>query len=62
MLAAKNGHTKVLQNLLEEGANVMARDDNRWTALHYAAQQGHLPAVTLLLDRGLNTEDKTAHG
>ena len=62
MIASKNGHTKLVKDLLIEGADVLATDDNQWTALHYAAQQGHLPVVTILLDSGSNIEGKTAHG
>ena len=62
MIAAKNGHTKLVKDLLIEGADVLATDDNQLTALHYAAQQGHLPVVTILLDSGSNIEGKTAHG
>ena len=38
--------------LLDHGADVNARDRRGFTALHRAAEMGHLDVTQLLLDRG----------
>jgi len=51
-IAARAGDLAKLRALIEEGANVNAK--NRWseTALHYAAERGHKEAVELLIATG----------
>ncbi len=39
--AARNGNCSVIQHLLDQGADVNARDIKRWTPLHIAATFGH---------------------
>ncbi|XP_012283371.1 ankyrin repeat domain-containing protein 39 [Orussus abietinus] len=49
--AARNGHYKICEMLLENGANVNAiTRSGRATALHRAAMQGHQDIVKLLLN------------
>lgn len=50
--AADNGMDGVAQVLLEQGANVNARDVWGGTPLTAAAENGHVQIVKLLLDRG----------
>jgi ankyrin repeat protein len=54
--AARQGDLITLTALLdEEPARIKARDKPyAWSLLHHAAQHGHLPAVNLLLERGLS--------
>jgi len=60
--AARKGNLSTLTSLLdEEPARLQARDrPYAWSLLHHAAQHGHLSAVNLLLERGLdvNTREK----
>ncbi|XP_022989608.1 ankyrin repeat-containing protein At5g02620-like [Cucurbita maxima] len=50
-VAAKHGHLKVLQELLEVFPNLaMTTDSVNSTALHTAAMQGHIDVVNLLLE------------
>ncbi|GAB0192135.1 ankyrin repeat domain-containing protein 2 [Grus japonensis] len=54
------GHTDILQKLLDSGATVDFRDRLDCTAMHWACRGGHLDAVKLLQDHGadLNLKDK----
>jgi ankyrin repeat protein len=39
--------------LIEKGADIHIRDNNKWNPLHLAAQNGHLDVVRLLIDIGI---------
>ena len=69
--AAQNGHSQIVQLLLEAGIDINIADDdkdddgqdehyehfrNRRTALHEAAGNGHLEVVTLLLEAGAHKD------
>src|SRR3989339_300803 len=56
--AAKNGGTKEVEELLDRGANIHARDDH---ALRWAADNGHTDTARLLLDRGANIHARDDH-
>ena len=63
--AAKNGNYEIIKSLMFEGVDVNAKDSDGWTALMYAAQQGHVEIVNLLLNNGAeifhrNNKYKTA--
>jgi hypothetical protein len=55
-LAAYNGHNKMIEMLLVKfkikGLNLMEKDLNNWTALHYAARKGHKTTCELLVELG----------
>ena len=57
--AAKDGRNANVQSLLDEGADVNAKDWRGGTALMQAAQSGHIGTVRILLDRGadVNVQD-----
>jgi len=50
--AALNGHTEIVQLLLELGARVNPRNRNRETPLHMAALNGHKGIARLLIEAG----------
>eukprot|EP00285_Hemiselmis_virescens_P001930 CAMPEP_0173415902 /NCGR_PEP_ID=MMETSP1356-20130122/85111_1 /TAXON_ID=77927 ORGANISM="Hemiselmis virescens, Strain PCC157" /NCGR_SAMPLE_ID=MMETSP1356 /ASSEMBLY_ACC=CAM_ASM_000847 /LENGTH=112 /DNA_ID=CAMNT_0014378187 /DNA_START=33 /DNA_END=371 /DNA_ORIENTATION=- len=52
LVAARNGQTKNVECLLEEGVNVYATDDLGKTALMYASEHEHLEIVKLLVKNG----------
>ena len=52
--AARNGHTEVVEYLLDQGADVDAKGVFGATGLHWAAINGHRKAVELLIARGAN--------
>ena len=52
LLAADRGHLKVIQLLLEAGADTNAIDENLATASMAASHNGHLEVVRLLLEAG----------
>lgn len=60
--AAIGGHKSTMSFLLEQGAEVKAKDRSRTksgsTALHFAAQLGHQAVVQLLLDNGARVDAK----
>jgi len=49
MLASTNGHARVISFLLCQGTNVNHQDKERNTALHLAAERGHVQVITTLL-------------
>ena len=50
--AANFGDTNVTKLLLEEGANIDIKDQNKNTPLHLAASNGHTDIAKLLLEKG----------
>jgi len=60
-LAATEGHFKCCKALLENGAEVDARNSNMWTPLDCAAAKGHAKVADILLefDSPIDPTDKT---
>ena len=56
MLAAKCGNHKIVKSLLAKQANAYAQDINKWTALHYAAVEGHTDCIHNLLQNPRNKQ------
>jgi len=59
-LAAQKGHLSVVEYLVNQKADINAKDKNDWTPLHYAAQKGHLSVVEYLVNQkaDINTKDE----
>jgi ankyrin repeat protein len=53
---------EVIQLLLNHGADVNAQKEDRWTALHLAAFNGHVQVVEVLLKRGADPHARTRKG
>lgn len=60
LVAAQEGDHEKAEILLEGGTNIDGSGDDGNTALHLAARYGREATVRLLLDRGANTEIKSA--
>ena len=61
-LAAYKGHQDMVDELIEEGAIIGARDITNRSPLHWAAQGGHLGVVKALIQKGANTKALDAYG
>ena len=60
MRAATNGHTRVLELLLNGGARVNEKSGAGWTACMLAAAAGHQETMEVLLVRGADPRAKAA--
>ncbi|KAI9856206.1 MAG: hypothetical protein M1813_009223 [Trichoglossum hirsutum] len=61
-VAAFHGHVAVAKLLLKSGADILAGDSQRLTALHFAAGNGQEAIVRLLADKGAHVEAKSNSG
>ena len=57
--AARTGCTKAAAVLLEYRADLNADSGHGWTAMHIAANEGHLDLVKLLIEHGAKPDRKT---
>jgi ankyrin repeat protein len=60
--AVISGDVRKVEELLAGGSVADAKDDNGWTALHFAAQERRIEIVSVLLNRGANPNLHDAHG
>ena len=60
--AALEGYLPRIKELLEQGADVNAKNGLGWTPLHYAAEKGYLEVVRLLVEKGANINARTKLG
>ena len=56
--AAKKGHDKVIELLIDHGAYIDAKDKNQEIPLHHAARRGHPKVIDMLLKHGSDKELK----
>ncbi|MFM7469298.1 MAG: ankyrin repeat domain-containing protein [Vampirovibrionales bacterium] len=61
-IAAKNGDTSLVEELILGGANVDQTDDLGWTPLHEASLGGHVEIVKVLLAHGANVNQADSTG
>ncbi|KAK3603757.1 hypothetical protein CHS0354_023371 [Potamilus streckersoni] len=61
-ISAVNGLLDEVTQMLAEGTDPNATDSFGYTALHYAARNGHYAVCELLLQRGANPDIKTKSG
>jgi tetratricopeptide (TPR) repeat protein len=61
-LAARNGHTKLVDLLISHGARVNTAKADGWTPLHVAVFFGHIEIVKLLLSKDANINARTNDG
>jgi hypothetical protein len=54
-VATYRGNARKVDKLLNTGASHLARDAHGWTALHWAASEGHDDIMELLIDRARRT-------
>jgi uncharacterized protein len=59
--AARNGHTEVVEYLLDHGATIDTRGFFGGTGLHWAAINGHRDTVELLIARGASLSLRDEH-
>jgi len=62
LIAAQRGDAQMVKRLLEQGADVDARNDYGTTALMFASDYGHAEIIRLLLDHGASVDLKDARG
>ena len=61
--AAQNGNLDEMKKYINNGGNKEAKDNNGWTALHFASNNGHLEIVQYLIETcSVNKEAKTNTG
>ena len=59
----RSGNLEIVQYLVENGANINAKDDDKGrTALMFASRDGHLEVVKYLVESGANINAKTDEG
>ena len=58
LYACQNGHIKIVKILLRKGANLIASNFSKKTALHFAAQSGQVDLVDILVKEGLEVDSK----
>ncbi len=61
-VASQIGDPTLFTLLINNGADVNARDDEDYTALHYVAEADHSNFVKTLIDNGANVNAKNEFG
>lgn len=61
-VAAVRGDVRAIDLLVRAGAEINARNEDGYTALHHAVSQRHLPAVQRLVELGASVDAVTDDG
>jgi ankyrin repeat protein len=62
MYAASVGHIDILKFLMEKGCDLEAKNEDGFTALHWAAYVGNLDSCKTLIEKGANLKAKNSEG
>lgn len=60
--AAENGYLELVKVLLENKANINAKNERNWTPLHAAAYNGYLEIVKVFVQNGADVNGKVING
>jgi len=60
--AALDGNADKVSELIANGLDPCAADDDGWTPLHFAAQSGSIPACVALLDARARVDARDLNG
>ncbi|MEO5350276.1 MAG: ankyrin repeat domain-containing protein, partial [Magnetococcus sp. YQC-3] len=55
LAAAEKGYTRIVQQLLDHGADINAVNNEGISALMFAARDNHLDTAKVLIERGIQT-------
>ena len=58
--ACQIGDVKKVEETIDE--EISFKDANKWTGLHFASANGHLPVVEYLTSKGIEINEKTDQG
>lgn len=58
ILAAQEGHIKIVEYLIEKDLDINVKDDNKLSSLSWACIKGYLPILQLLIKNGANVNDQ----
>jgi hypothetical protein len=61
-VASADGHVEVVRILVEQGADVMARDNDGKTSLHAASKKGHVEVTRFLIEHGADVTARADDG
>ena len=62
LVSLEHGHVDVALILLNRGANTVLRNNNYMNSLHFAAMSNSVAVCSLLLERGMDINDKDVQG
>ncbi len=60
--AIRGKNTAEAKDLVANGADVNARDENGWTPLHHAASSGEMEIAAVLIAKGADVNAKDKYG
>ena len=61
-IASSKGHLNFVSYLIEHNADITAKDNDEWTAFHYALENYHHNIVSYLIEHNADINTKTNYG